>query len=145
MHKVLPNIRKDLAWVQENQEEVIVTSWNTIKNYARELRKNPTPAENLLWKHLRKRQLLNCKFLRQYPIVYKQRNRRRFFFIADFYCSEKKLVIELDGKIHDFKKNYDYNRDLVLSELQLTTLRIRNEELKNIEKVKEQILYRLLE
>jgi len=46
----------------------------------------------------------------------------------------------LDGKVHDYQQYYDYQRDLVLQERGLTTLRIKNEELKNIEKVERKIL-----
>lgn len=117
-----------------------MTKWSTIKKFARELRKNPTDAEEQLWKYLRHRKLKGYKFLRQHPIVYKQKNNRRFFFIADFYCADAALVLELDGKIHDWQKNYDYNRDLVLKELDLKVLRIQNKELKDIDLVKLKIL-----
>lgn len=86
-----------------------------------------------------KRQLGGYKFLCQHPIIYNQKNGRRFFFIADFYSAEKRLVGELEGKIHDFQKEYDYNRDFVLGELNLKVLRIKNEELKYIEEVKQKI------
>lgn len=51
-----------------------------------------TEAEDILWKHLRNKKLNGLKFRRQHPLD---------IFIADFYCHEKKLVIELDGGIHD--------------------------------------------
>ncbi len=107
---------------------------------ARELRSNPTPSEKILWRHLRRRQLDGYKFLRQKPFVYEQIKQKRYFFIADFYCAELKLVIELDGKIHDFQKEYDYQRDFVLNKLGLQVLRIKNEELGNIDNVLERIL-----
>lgn len=62
------------------------------------------------------------------------------FFIANFYCAQQKLVVELDGKIHDYQHYYDYQRDLVLKELGLTILLIKNEERKAIEKVKSKII-----
>jgi len=55
---------------------------------AKELRTNQTAAEELLWKKLRNKQLNGFKFRRQHPLMQ---------FIADFYCYEKKLVVELDG------------------------------------------------
>lgn len=110
-------------------------TWKSITEIARELRKNPTPSEKLLWKHLRKRQLRGYKFLRQKPFVHEQRQNKHFFYIADFYCAELKLVIEVDGKIHDFQKEYDYQRDMVLNGLGLSVLRIKNEELVNIDEV----------
>ncbi len=112
----------------------------SITDLARELRKNPTKSKKMLWQHLRKRRLSGYRFLRQKPFLYNQRMERKFFFIADFYCAKKKAVIELDGKIHDYQQYYDYNRDLVLKEFGLSTLRIKNEDLKDIEKVKRKIL-----
>ena len=62
---------------------------------AQNLRKNQTKAESFLWELLRRKQLNNLKFRRQHPIG---------DYIADFYCPEKNLVIELDGSIHDNKE-----------------------------------------
>ena len=59
-----------------------------LTNKARSLRKNQTDVEQLVWKHLRNRQLYNYKFRRQFPIEP---------YIADFACLELKLIIELDG------------------------------------------------
>jgi very-short-patch-repair endonuclease len=109
---------------------------------ARELRKNQTESEQILWEHLRKRRLQGYRFVRQKPFIYKQQS-QKCFFIADFYCPEKKFVIELDGKVHEYQQYYDYQRDQVLKELGLKTLRIKNEELKNIEQVKQKILEHL--
>ncbi|MGB0429752.1 MAG: endonuclease domain-containing protein [Bacteroidia bacterium] len=83
-----------------------------IAELSRELRKNATPFENELWEHLRRKQL-GVKFLRQQPIIY-QTWPTQEFFIADFLCFEKKLIVELDGKVHDFQKDYDANRDEIL-------------------------------
>ena len=115
-------------------------TWKSITEIARELRKNPTASEKLLWKHLRKRQLQGYKLLRQKPFVHEQRENRRYFYIADFYCAELNLVIEVDGKIHNFQKEYDYQRDLVLNGLGLRVLRIKNEELVDMDGVLERIL-----
>ncbi|MGN8225126.1 endonuclease domain-containing protein [Gracilimonas sp. BCB1] len=112
----------------------------SITEIARELRKNPTPSEKRLWKYIRNRQLGGYKFLRQKPFVYEQHNNRRYFYVADFYCAELKLVVEMDGKIHDFQKEYDYQRGVVLNELGLKVLRIKNEELADIDRVLEKIL-----
>jgi very-short-patch-repair endonuclease len=62
--------------------------------YARTNRKGMTEAERILWFALRGRRLLGFKFRRQHPID---------DFIADFYCHEKKLLIELDGGYHQEK------------------------------------------
>ena len=64
--------------------------------YGRELRQSATNAEKILWEYLRNRKLEGLKFRRQHPIDK---------FIADFYCHEKKLVVELDGAVHDEKIN----------------------------------------
>jgi len=105
----------------------------------RKLRRNQTKEEKLLWKHLRNRKLDGIKFLRQHPIIYENFNDNYQFFVPDFYSAEKKLVIEVDGKIHDFQKEYDENRELILKGLDLTVLRFKNEELKNIFRVLDQI------
>ena len=98
-----------------------------------------TKEEKLLWKKLRARRFLGLKFLRQHPIIYQLYNNRPYYFIADFYCAEKKLVIEVDGKIHDFQKEYDQHRDEILSSLGLRVLRIKNEEFVDIYKVLKRI------
>jgi very-short-patch-repair endonuclease len=69
-------------------------------SFARELRKKQTDSEIKMWRQLRNRRFLGFKFLRQYPIVTDVSNRKTGFYIADFYCFEKKLVIEIDGLIH---------------------------------------------
>ncbi len=112
--------------------------WKEIKCIASKLRNNQTKAEETLWKLLRNRQLMDRKFLRQHPIIYEiDRNRNDFyFFIPDFYCASEKLVIELDGPVHDFHKQDDYKRDEILKSKGLHVIRIRNEELKNLEVIK---------
>jgi len=62
------------------------------------------------------------------------------FFIADIYCGQKKLVIEVDGEYHEGQNEYDKNRDLVIEKLGLTVLRIKNEELQNIASVRDKII-----
>ncbi|NGP86888.1 endonuclease domain-containing protein [Fodinibius halophilus] len=120
-----------------------MNTFKSIKELARKLRKNPTDSERKLWEVLRKRRLNGCKFLRQHPITYKQKQDNIYFFIADFYCAEKKLVIELDGKIHDFQRNYDEQRDLILQKKGLTVLRLNNNELSNLKAVRTKILHHL--
>jgi leucyl-tRNA synthetase len=60
--------------------------------------------------------------------VVEKHNDRTGFYIADFYCSEKKLIIELDGLIHAFQIDYDKARDVIMNELGLTVLRITKDE-----------------
>ena len=106
-----------------------------ITQIARQLRKQQTVEEYMLWQLLRNRRLKGVKFFRQHPIIYSSYGKNFQFFIPDFYSSEKKLVIELDGKIHDFQKEYDRNRDSILEDLGLKVIRFKNEELKDIKRV----------
>ena len=69
---------------------------------ARELRRNMTPAEKILWDRLRHNRLNGLQFRRQQIID---------GFIVDFYCHSKALVVEVDGDIHDEQKAYDSERD----------------------------------
>jgi very-short-patch-repair endonuclease len=91
---------------------------------ARKLRKSMTESEQLLWQHLKKRQLNGFKFRRQHPMAK---------FIADFYCHSVKLVIEVDGGIHRIKdrKEYDILRTNELDQLGVTVIRFTNEEVEN--------------
>ena len=102
---------------------------------ARKLRKEMTPEEKLLWANLRNRKLKGLKFLRQHPIVYDTIWNKPKFFIPDFYCAEKKLIIEVDGKIHDFQKDYDQRREEILTNMGLRIIRFKNEEFKDISAV----------
>jgi very-short-patch-repair endonuclease len=104
-------------------------SYKGITLLARNLRKNQTMSEKLLWTVLRRKSLLGYKFLRQHPIFYRVKNKWVEFFIADFYCSELKLIIELDGEVHEKNKAYDSERDMKLLNKDIYVIRIRNEEL----------------
>lgn len=96
--------------------------------FARYLRKNQTPEESIMWQLLRNRQLDGFKFLRQHPIKVWETSGKFHFFYADFYCVEKKLVLEIDGLIHEQQKDYDASRDYIMNELGLKVLRILNHE-----------------
>ncbi len=96
---------------------------------ARKLRNNPTPSEILLWDILRRRNIFGYKFLRQHPIFYRVNNKRIEFFIADFYCAELKIIMELDGKIHEYQKEYDSERDSMLLNKGILVVRIQNDDL----------------
>jgi very-short-patch-repair endonuclease len=76
------------------------------KTVCRELRKNQTEAEELFWETVRDRKYHDKKFYRQYPIFY-DLNGIESFFITDFYCHKEKLIIELDGKIHQYRLEED--------------------------------------
>jgi very-short-patch-repair endonuclease len=102
---------------------------HSIIELCRELRQRETPAEKVLWDHLRNRSLFNHKFLRQYPVYIESLFNKRLYYIPDFYCHKAKLVIEADGPIHLYKKEYDKNRDEVLTALGLKILRFKNEQI----------------
>ncbi len=109
------------------------------KQRCRELRKHATPAEKRLWEHLRNHKLAGRKFYRQYPLFYDFEGKESFF-IADFYCHEARLVVEVDGKIHEFKKEYDKHREKIINLLGIKVVRIKNE---GIEKDIHAVLERL--
>ena len=109
----------------------------------RELRKDSTPAEKKLWHEIRNRKLSGWKFLRQHPIFY-DLNGKESFFIVDFYCHEKKLIIELDGEIHKRQLIQDAERTDILEKLGLNVIRFRNEEVEtDIKKVLRRIVNEL--
>ena len=112
----------------------------TIKQHARELRQNVTDSEKELWEQLRNRRLSGYKFLRQHPIIYKADYKGLNYFIADFYCDAKKTVIELDGSIHAEKEEYDQFRDEEMKLMGLHVLRLKNEELSEMNVVLERII-----
>jgi len=85
---------------------------------ARELRRDMTAAEKILWNELRADKL-GAHFRRQQVIE---------GFIVDFYCHEAALVIEVDGDIHDLQKDEDARREKVLHDLGLMMIRFRNDE-----------------
>lgn len=114
-------------------------NWKTITQLCRELRQRATPAERKLWSYLRNNQLDGVKFYRQKPIVYEESLKKKYFYIADFYSASKRLVIELDGPIHEYKKEYDKNRDKVINNRGLRVLRMKNEEVEDIDNVLEKI------
>jgi very-short-patch-repair endonuclease len=111
-----------------------------IRTLVRDLRKNQTKSEKILWNILRNQKLVGQKFLRQHAICFTYQERNRFF-IADFYCFDAKLVIELDGKIHESQVEYDEYRTFLINQLGIRVERIKNEELKDmtaiIDKIKE--------
>lgn len=86
---------------------------------ARNLRKTQTESEAFLWELLRNKQINDLKFRRQHPIGN---------YIADFYCAEKNLVIELDGSIHNKKekKESDKERDAIMKNHNINVIRFTN-------------------
>ena len=90
-----------------------------IDSAARRLRQRLTPAEERLWKALQQKRLCNLKFRCQHPIGK---------FIVDFCCPQHRLVIELDGEIHNQQIEYDQERSHQLNHYGYRVLRFRNEE-----------------
>jgi len=104
-----------------------------LKTLSRNLRKNMTDAEILLWSKIRRKQLRGYQFYRQRIIGN---------YVVDFYCPKAKLVIEVDGGQHYFDKQnaIDKNREIYLSENGLKVLRFNNLDiLQNIDGVLEYI------
>ncbi len=100
----------------------------------RKLRSKLTPAENKLWLQLRSKQFLGLKFRRQHGVG---------SYIVDFFCSEKKLVIEVDGDVHALERQIEKDRfrEEYLKNLGINIVRYANNDiLKNIEGVLEDLM-----
>ena len=93
-----------------------------IQQRARELRREMTPAEKLLWSRLRNKRLDGLKFRRQHPLGP---------FIADFYCAARRLVVEIDGDIHDLQPERDAVRTEQFEQYGYRVIRFRNEQVLN--------------
>ena len=89
------------------------------KEKHRSLRKNQTEAEKALWQKLKNKQLTGYKFFRQYGIGE---------YIADFYCPQQKLAIQVDGSRHysDDSQEYDELRQEYMNSLSIRTIRFNN-------------------
>ncbi len=85
---------------------------------ARQFRKEPMPSESILWQALRGKKLDGVKFRRQQPIGP---------FVVDFYNSKYRLIIEVDGPIHDYQVEADWSRQENLEILGLIVLRLKAE------------------
>lgn len=105
-----------------------------LKEFRKELRNKSTAAEELLWKELKSKKLNGYKFRRQHSVGN---------YILDFYCTEYKLAIELDGFHHfdKYEKDYDDARTEYLNELNIKVIRFKNPDVeKNISWVLEEIV-----
>ena len=107
-------------------------NYKKLFNVSRDLRNNQTKAEEIFWDIVRNKQVNNLKFLRQKIIGE---------FVVDFYCDELKLIIEIDGKIHDNLKEKDKERENILKNLNYKILRFENDFILN--NTKEKIKYTL--
>ena len=94
----------------------------SIFKLAKQLRKDETEAEKILWARLNKNQIKGLQFRRQHPIN---------VFIADFYCAKIKLAIEIDGSIHDIPEYHahDEGRSAMLEDFGITVIRFTNEQI----------------
>ena len=91
--------------------------WERLKPIARQMRREPTAAEAKLWQRLRRRQLAGIKFRRQVAIER---------FIVDFCSFEARLIVEVDGPIHDYTQEQDAVRQEFLESLGFRVLRFSN-------------------
>ncbi len=91
------------------------------KSIRRRLRKEQTFTEKIIWRYLKDRNFLGCKFRRQYSIDR---------YVIDFYCPELKLAVEIDGGVHDLEnvKEKDEIRENYLKDFGVTFVRIKNDE-----------------
>jgi very-short-patch-repair endonuclease len=103
------------------------------------LRKNMTLAEKILWEEIRRWKIQWKQFQKQKPIfIYEENSWLPRYIIADFVCLEDKLIIELDGSIHNIPEvlRLDEYKEALLENLWFTVLRFRNEEVfNNLEEV----------
>jgi very-short-patch-repair endonuclease len=90
--------------------------------HSKQLRQQMTPEEKILWEQLRRNNLKGLHFRRQQIID---------GFIVDFYCHKARLVIEVDGEVHNQQLESDRERDKILSARGLKILRITNQDVKN--------------
>ena len=101
--------------------------WEQLKPLAREMRLAPTSAEDQLWQRLRNHQLRGFKFRRQHTIDQ---------FIVDFYCPQVRLIIEVDGPVHQYTPEEDAIRQAFLENAGMRVLRFTNEQVQpNVESV----------
>ncbi len=100
------------------------------REVSRQLRKCMTESERILWNELRNRKLLGKKFLRQHPLFCEYEG-KPMFFVADFYCHEHRLVLEADGKSHEYQKEYDELRTFLINTKRIQVVRFKNEEIEH--------------
>ncbi len=96
--------------------------------YGSQLRQSQTEAEKGFRTLIRNKKINGLQFRRQHPLGY---------YMADFYCHEKRLVIELDGEIHDTNEQAkrDNERTILMNRSNITVIRFRNEEVLNDSKL----------
>src|SRR3990172_174929 len=87
---------------------------------AKELRREMTPAEKILWKYIKANRLNGLHFRRQQVV---------HGYFPDFYCHQHELIVEVDGDIHDLQPEYDAEREAYLISLGFRIIRFTNEEI----------------
>lgn len=100
------------------------------KRLCRDLRKHSTKAEQIFWESVRDRRFMNKKFYRQHPIFFDILGKETFY-IADFFCYEEKLVVEIDGGYHKRRKDHDALRTSIMKVLGINVIRFHNREVEN--------------
>ena len=100
------------------------------KELCRMLRRNQTKTEEIFWEAARNRKFMGLKFYRQYPLFF-DFSGQETFFIADFFCFEKQSVVEIDGKIHDYRKDHDEMRTFIINAKGINVIRFRNDEIEH--------------
>ncbi|MFO0744002.1 MAG: endonuclease domain-containing protein [Candidatus Paceibacterota bacterium] len=114
--------------MKENEPK---NNYKKLFNLSRQLRKDQTNSEDIVWFALRNRKIFDLKFSRQ-----------KIFgeFIVDFYCARLGLVLEIDGEIHESQKEHDQEREnYLINNYNLKILRIKNSE------IDESTIFELLE
>jgi len=106
---------------------------------ARILRGKTTHHEKLLWERLKLKQICGVRFRRQHPVD---------FFIADFYCHEARLVVEIDGEVHNYQREHDDGRSAEMERYLIKVIRFTNLEVEKnidgvIEKIKNEVTSRM--
>jgi len=102
-----------------------------IIQHIRQLRRNATPQETKLWGALRNHQTLGYTFRRQHIVHYIITPQGTSYFVADFCCVSLKLIVEVDGAIHDHQKDYDLQRQKILEAKGYTIFRCSNDDVEN--------------
>jgi very-short-patch-repair endonuclease len=113
--------RKSLLWSigGEYRESFRSKTTEDKFRFARNLRRRTTPTEKLLWQRLRRWQLYGARFRRQAVVL---------GWIVDFYCPEVRLVVEVDGPIHEIRVLRDRRRDLVMLRAGFAVVRIASDQ-----------------
>ena len=115
-----------------------------IRELARNMRKHSTPAEDFFWQKVRNRKLFGLKFHRQFIFDWPVDSVHTKFYIADFYCGQLNLIIELDGQIHLKRQEEDIIRTERLEQLGFQVVRFSNDQVLNYWELVESIINSLV-